>query len=273
MIISDKNKRLIKRFLDAVHYDYGHWARTVMYRECFRLVRELEPSKLEALEISAGHIWRTLGFKSFTEANFPEFDVCSMTLPKAFDLIIADQVFEHLLWPYRAGRNVHSMLKPGGHLAACAGTLFAEPTGCDGMPPDAVSARPAFLILLYPVISFVESWAHAGSRRALLGDDPSPALAAALSLERRVNRETPPSFLVHAEDDTVVPPENSRSFHAALCAAGVASELHVFASGFHGFGLGADAGPATVWPERCATWLRAGGWLPPAAPSPIISHG
>jgi SAM-dependent methyltransferase len=116
MIISDKNKRLIKRFLDAVHYDHGHWARTVMYRECFRLVRALEPSKLEALEISAGHIWRTLGFKSFTEANFPEFDICSMTLPKTFDLIIADQVFEHLLWPYRAGRNVHSMLKPGGHL-------------------------------------------------------------------------------------------------------------------------------------------------------------
>lgn len=114
-MLSEKNKQAIKKVLDAVHYDYGHWARTVMYRECFRVIRELNPSKLDALEISAGKVWRPLGFRSFTEANFPEFDVCSMTLPGGFDLIIADQVFEHLLWPYRAGRNVYSMLKPGGH--------------------------------------------------------------------------------------------------------------------------------------------------------------
>jgi SAM-dependent methyltransferase len=116
MNIFEKNKRLIKKFLDTVHYDYGHWARTVMYQECLKLVRELEPSRMEVLEISAGHVWRGLGFKSFTEANFPDFDVCSTTLPKTFDLIIADQVFEHLLWPYRAGKNVHAMLKPDGYL-------------------------------------------------------------------------------------------------------------------------------------------------------------
>jgi SAM-dependent methyltransferase len=115
-MLSEKNKRAIKKVLDAVHYDYGHWARTVMYRECFRLIRELEPPKLDALEISAGKVWQPLGFRSYTEANFPEFDVCSMTLPGRYDLIIADQVFEHLLWPYRAGKNAYSMLRPGGHL-------------------------------------------------------------------------------------------------------------------------------------------------------------
>lgn len=114
-MLSEKSKQTIKKILDAVHYDYGHWARTVMYRECFRLVRELDPARLDALEISAGKVWKPLGFKSYTEANFPEFDVCSMMLPERFDLIIADQVFEHLLWPYRAGRNVLSMLRPGGH--------------------------------------------------------------------------------------------------------------------------------------------------------------
>jgi SAM-dependent methyltransferase len=114
-MLSEKNKQAIKKALDAVHYDYGHWARTVMYRECFRLVRELDPARLDALEISAGKVWKPLGFRSYAEANFPEFDVCSMTLPGRFDLIIADQVFEHLLWPYRAGRNVYSMLRPGGH--------------------------------------------------------------------------------------------------------------------------------------------------------------
>jgi len=114
-MLSEKNKQAIKKALDAVHYDYGHWARTVMYQECFRLVRELDPARLDALEISAGKVWKPLGFRSYAEANFPEFDVCSMTLSGRFDLIIADQVFEHLLWPYRAGRNVYSMLRPGGH--------------------------------------------------------------------------------------------------------------------------------------------------------------
>jgi SAM-dependent methyltransferase len=114
-MLSEKHKKAIKKVLDAVHYDYGHWARAVMYQECFQLVRGLDPRKLDTLEISAGKVWKPLGFKSFTEANFPEFDVCSMTLPGRFDLIIADQVFEHLLWPYRAGKNVHSMLQPGGY--------------------------------------------------------------------------------------------------------------------------------------------------------------
>jgi SAM-dependent methyltransferase len=116
MIVSEQHKRLIKKLLDAVRYDYGHWARTVMYRECFKMVRQLDPSRLDVLEVSAGSVWRGLGFKSFTEANFPAFDLCSMTLPRTFDLIIADQVFEHLLWPYRAGKNARAMLKPGGHV-------------------------------------------------------------------------------------------------------------------------------------------------------------
>jgi len=115
IIISGKYKQKIKKILDAVHYDYGHWARTVLYQECFKLVKELRPEGLDVLEISSGNIWQSFGFKSFTEANFPEFDVCSMTLPNQFDLVIADQVFEHLLWPYRAGKNVYEMTKPGGH--------------------------------------------------------------------------------------------------------------------------------------------------------------
>ena len=115
IIYSDENKPKIKKLLDTVHYDYGHWARTVLYRECFKLVQELNPGELDVLEISAGNIWQPLGFKSYTEANYPEFDVCSMALPKQFDLVIADQVFEHLLWPYRAGKNVYEMTKPGGH--------------------------------------------------------------------------------------------------------------------------------------------------------------
>ena len=85
-----------------------------MYDHCFAMLRELRPQGLDALEISAGTAWRHLGFRSFTEANYPQFDICRDVLDQRFDLIIADQVFEHLLWPYRAARNVHTMLKPGG---------------------------------------------------------------------------------------------------------------------------------------------------------------
>ena len=115
IIYREKNIHTIKKVLDAVHCDYGQWARTVMYRECSRMVQELNPKELDVLEISAGDFWRQPQFKSFTETKFPHFDICSMTLDRTFDLIIADQVFEHLLWPYRAGRNVYTMLSPGGH--------------------------------------------------------------------------------------------------------------------------------------------------------------
>ena len=132
----------------------------------------------------------------------------------------------------------------GGHLAACAGTLFdQEINGCgDGATSDQVSERPDFLVLLYPVITLTGPYVHAGSRERLLGKNPAEALVNRLSPDRQVTPRTPPTFLVHALDDTVVPPENSRLFHAALQQAGVPSELRLYEEGFHGFGLGAGLG-------------------------------
>src|SRR5215831_10134216 len=88
-----------------------------MYQECFRLIEGLAPEKLDGLEISPGpsEAFKSFPFKSYAGADFPHFDICSTALPGPYDLIIADQMFEHLLWPYRAGRNVFAMLRPGGH--------------------------------------------------------------------------------------------------------------------------------------------------------------
>jgi SAM-dependent methyltransferase len=91
------------------------WAREVMNEELVKIINVLGPERLDVLEISPGDFWQRLQFKSFRSVSYPEFDICAMALDTQFDLIIADQVFEHLLWPYRAARNVYRMLKPGGY--------------------------------------------------------------------------------------------------------------------------------------------------------------
>ena len=91
------------------------WARVVMNRETRALIRGLHPSGLDTLEISGTAWGEAESFKSYRSVHYPEFDICSARLDDTFDLIIAEQVFEHVLWPYRAGRNVHAMLNPGGY--------------------------------------------------------------------------------------------------------------------------------------------------------------
>jgi SAM-dependent methyltransferase len=109
-------KTRLRRALHAAGYDTTDWMRIVMYRHCFQFIRELGPERLDVLEISGGPQWvREFAFRSYTATGYPEFDICAQTLPGHFDLIIADQVFEHLKWPYRAARNVLAMLQPGGH--------------------------------------------------------------------------------------------------------------------------------------------------------------
>lgn len=108
-------KEGLRGVLDRVGFGTTDWVREVMYERCFAHVDGMKPETLDVLEISAGPQWqRRFRFKSYTPTQYPDFDICAQTLPERYDLIIADQVFEHLPWPYRAARNVHAMLKPGG---------------------------------------------------------------------------------------------------------------------------------------------------------------
>ena len=152
----------------------------------------------------------------------------------------------------------------GGHLAASASTLFDTADGRTGAELDNVSGRPDFAVLLYPVITFQSPHAHVGSRNALLGKDAKPELVAAMSLETRVTKQTPPTFIVTTEDDRTVPVENSLMYYQSLRTAGVAAELHVWPHGPHGFGMRADLGAPSTWSDRCEDWMRASGWLAPA---------
>lgn len=104
-----------KAILSALGADQSRWSRVVCYRECFAFLRSIGPESLAALEISGGAQWReAIPFRSFTEVHYPEYDVCQDALPDRYDVIIADQVWPHLLWPYRATRNILSMLRDGG---------------------------------------------------------------------------------------------------------------------------------------------------------------
>jgi acetyl esterase/lipase len=145
----------------------------------------------------------------------------------------------------------------GGHLASLLASRFDEKVYEPLDAVDRVSARPDFLILLYPVVSMEGPIAHAGSRRALLGESPSEALLLAKSADRQVSRANPPTLLLLAADDQAVSPENSLRYFRALRDAGVSAELHVYESGGHGFGMRSPKGaPAEGWPELSLSWLK-----------------
>jgi acetyl esterase/lipase len=144
----------------------------------------------------------------------------------------------------------------GGHLASTVGTHFdaGQPDAPD--PIDRLSCRPDFMILVYPVISLNEGFTHGGSRDNLLGPNPPKERLDSLSNEKQVKPDTPPTFLVHTDEDTVVPAENSVMFYLALRKAKVPAELHIYAKGPHGFGLGPAGEPMATWPRLCAEWLK-----------------
>jgi SAM-dependent methyltransferase len=89
--------------------------RVVLEEETKRLVDGLSASTMDALEIS-GERWKAHPFKSLRSADYPDYNICEKPLAlESFNLVIAEQVFEHLIYPYRAAKNVYSMLRPGGY--------------------------------------------------------------------------------------------------------------------------------------------------------------
>jgi acetyl esterase/lipase len=149
----------------------------------------------------------------------------------------------------------------GGHLAATAGTLFDHPLGRTGADLDKVSARPDFLILAYPVITMSGPDAHAGSRKALLGASPTEEDLRLMSVETQVTSATPPTLLIHTQQDRLVPVENSILFYQALTRAKVPAEMYLFERGEHGIGMRSKLGTAADWPKRAKEWLQGKGFL------------
>jgi acetyl esterase/lipase len=145
----------------------------------------------------------------------------------------------------------------GGHLCA---RLTTEPklTYPRQDAADEQSARPEFAVLMYPVIATAGAHAHSGSAQQLLAAGVSQADLARYSPNLHVSALTPPTMLVHAADDASVPVENSLLMYESLRKARVRSELHVFDSGGHGFGLRGVAGKdVAVWPTLVQNWAMS----------------
>lgn len=135
----------------------------------------------------------------------------------------------------------------GGHLAAWLTT--------GGGQADA--PRPDASVLLYPVMKMAGPVAHSGSSLRLLGNEPKPADVARHEPDQLVDSTTPPTMLVHALDDTVVPPENSLAYLNAMRGAGRPTQAHFFATGGHGFGIRYAVGkPAAAWPALTLDWVN-----------------
>ncbi|RXK54566.1 alpha/beta hydrolase [Oleiharenicola lentus] len=177
--------------------------------------------------------------------------------------VVRSRAAEFKINPDRLGMMGSSA---GGHLAASAGTLFDHADGKTGAALDSVNARPDFIILMYPVITMADGVTHNGSRENLLGKSRTAEQEAFFSLENRVTAATPPTLLIHTQEDKSVPIENSIRFFQALTKAGVPAEFYAFEKGGHGMGIRDGLGTTSEWPDRAREWLRVRGLLTPAKP-------
>jgi acetyl esterase/lipase len=131
----------------------------------------------------------------------------------------------------------------GGHLAAAVSTHFAKRTYPQMDAADDLSCRPDFAILVYP------------------GHLWTPGTELTLRPDIRVRADTPPTFLLQAQDDPVDPVKHSLTYYVALQKAGVPTEMHLYAQGGHAFGLRKSKLPIAQWPRLVETWLGTIGMI------------
>jgi acetyl esterase/lipase len=151
----------------------------------------------------------------------------------------------------------------GGHLTAMASTLFdaGDPNAAD--PTDRASSRPDFAVLGYTPTQMTEA-----NGTGVAGPKPTQATLRELSPVQNVTAQTPPTFIFHASDDALVPTRNATAYYDALRNAKVPAELHIFAGGRHGFGLGQGDPTLEQWPTLLERWLSNLGVIGPVATNP-----
>lgn len=124
-------------------YSLQHWNRVIQIRTWKEIISNNDPNCLDVLEISPGlkTVWKEMPFKSYHAVSYPEFDICRIKMERQFDMIIADNVFEHLQAPDAACQNVLGMLRPGGLFLVATPFLYR----IHGSPHDYSRWTPAGL--------------------------------------------------------------------------------------------------------------------------------
>lgn len=150
----------------------------------------------------------------------------------------------------------------GGHVAARLATRFEHPAYAPVDQADALSIRPAACGLFFPVVTLTAPHAHGGSLRQMLGEAPSDEARNAVSAERHVPANAPPTFIAAAADDQSVPVENSLMMWSALRAQKIPSEMHLFEVGGHSLGGLNPSDPAAAWPGLLTAFLTRHGMTP-----------
>jgi len=171
------------------------------------------------------------------------------------DALRAIQLVRHHAQDFKVDPNKIGIMgfSAGGHLASAAGTLFSKYSfGSDEVSKR--SPRADFMALIYPVITTQKDLGHK-SAHSLLPDDADNQFLTLLSNELNVSKETPATFLVHAEDDSAVTHQNSLLMHKALNKISVPSTLKLYKKGGHGFGIGRQGTDSQRWSEDFLLWL------------------
>lgn len=171
--------------------------------------------------------------------------------------IIKSKAKEWKLDPDRVGVLGFSA---GGHLASMNTTMHLAANKKSKNALEQWSSRPAFSILIYPVITLSGKAAHNYSREMLLGKNPDNALVDSLSTHHRVDAHTPPTFIVFSTDDNVVPPENGILFYQALREHNIPASLHIYDHGGHGYGMSPKDPVLNTWPRLSIEWLKRLGY-------------
>ncbi len=171
--------------------------------------------------------------------------------------LIRSKAEEYGLDPHKIGIMGFSA---GGHLAGMTETEYNKQWYAPIDRVDQHSARPDFVALLYPVITMLPPYNHTHSEKEIVGTGASAAQQKAYSVELHVSGKTPPTFLAQAMDDPISNVENSRLMYAALQQHHIVSEIHLFPTGGHGWGMGKPGSPVQEWPQLFKAWAKANGF-------------
>jgi len=166
--------------------------------------------------------------------------------------IIRSKVAE---WHVDSGRIGVMGCSAGGHLAASLSSIH-RPIKVLGDPIDHLSSKPNFTVLVSPVITMKGDHVHQGSMDNLLGKVADGSQKELFSLQTQVTERTPPTFLVHAQNDRTVSVQNSLLYYQALLANNITASLHVFPQGAHAIALVNNPGSTATWPSILTAWLH-----------------